>query len=263
MNEKLAVVVTAGGRVARAQFLSANLSEEDGARCGVLPKALLKVGGRTLLETVLDAVRATGRVERIVVVGAAEFQRWLTAPEETLLPEQGEVHENLLAGVQVVAEYPRALYLTSDLPFVTEEAILRFLDDCPPEAQLCYAVARREAFEARFPRSPSTFARLKDGDWVAGCALLIAPPALLERAEWVRRVAQRRKSLWQLAMLAGGNILWKFVTRQLAVADVERRAEQLLGLRCRAVECAPELAYDIDTPQEYAYARRLAHARAA
>lgn len=262
MRENLGVVVTAGGRVSRAHFLPPDPPAGDGARSGVLPKALLTVGERTLLETVLDAIRATGRVERVVVVGAAELQRWLSSPSETLLPEQGEAHENLLAGLQALAGYPRVLYLTSDLPFVTAESIRRFLDDCPTEAQLCYAVARREPFEARFPRSPSTYARLKDGEWVAGCALLIAPPALLERAEWVRRVAQRRKSLWQLAMLAGGRILWKFVTRQLTVADVEHRAEQLLGVRCRAVECAPELAYDIDTPEEYAYARRLVHARA-
>lgn len=224
-----------------------------------MPKALLQVGGRTLLETVLDAVRRTGRAERIVVVGAPILQQWLNPPAEDLLPERAEAHENLLAGLQAVAHSPRALYLTSDLPFVTAEAIVGFLDACPPEVPLCYAVARREAFETRFPGSPSTFARLRDGEWVAGCALLIEPSALLQRADWVRQVAQRRKSLWRLALLAGGRILWRFVTRQLTVADVEHRAEQLLGMRCRAVECAPELAYDIDTPQEYEYARRLVH----
>ncbi|MCS6948968.1 MAG: nucleotidyltransferase family protein [bacterium] len=258
MREPLAAVVTAGGRVARTQFPAADLPEGIESEGDLLPKALLQVDGRTLLERVLEAVRATGRAERIVVVGAASLQRWLRSPAETLLPEHAEAHENLLVGLQAVAHYPRALYLTSDLPFVTAEAICRFLEACPEEAQLCYAIARREAFDARFPNSPSVYARMKDGEWLAGCAMLIDPSALLQRAEWVRRVAQRRKSLWQLAMLAGWGVLWRFATRQLTVADVERRAEQLLGIHCRAVECAPELAYDVDTPQEYEYARRLA-----
>ncbi len=269
MRRNLAVVITAGGRIARAEFLSSSLPEVCAAaeECPgegrhVLIKALLKTGGRTLLETVLDAVRATGLAERTIIVGSAELQHWLNPPQEALVPELWEAHKNLIAGLEAVKEYPRALYLTSDLPFVTAEAIQRFVDACPPDVQLCYAIARREAFDARFPDSPSTCARLRDGEFVAGCAMMVEPAALLARAEWIRQVAERRKSLWQLAMLAGWHVLWKYATRQLRVADVERRAEQLLGTRCRAVECDPELAYDIDTPQEYAYAWRLAHDRA-
>ncbi|MCL6473979.1 MAG: NTP transferase domain-containing protein [Firmicutes bacterium] len=269
MRTNLAVVVTAGGRIARADFLSSSLPEasaaaEDYAGEGrhVLIKALLKTGRRALLEIVLDAVRATGLAERTVIVGSAELQHWLNPPHETLVPELSEAHENLIAGLEAVKEYPRALYLTSDLPFVTADAIKRFVDACPPDAQLCYAIARREAFDARFPDSPSTYARLRDGEFVAGCAMMVEPAALLARAEWIRQVAQRRKSLWRLALLAGWHVLWKYATRQLRVADVERRAEQLLGMRCRAVECDPELAYDIDTPQEYEYAWRFANDRA-
>jgi len=262
VTTNLAVVITAGGRVARADFTLNSSPDDSSESKDYLIKALLKTGGRTLLEVVLDAVRATGRAERTVVVGGAELQCWVKPPRETLVPERMEAHENLIAGLRVVAQYRRALYLTSDLPFVTAEAIHRFLDACPPGAQLCYAIVRREEFEARFPNSPSTYARLRDGEFAAGCALLVEPAALLQREAWIRHVAERRKSLWQLALLAGLPVLLKYVTRQLRVVDVERRAEQLLGMCCRAVECAPELAYDIDTPQEYEYARRLADDRA-
>ncbi len=265
MREPLAIVITAGGRIPRAEFLFTGLPEGDDTPDGyivgggTLLKALIQVGGRTLLEAVLEAVRATGRAHHTVVVGSSVMRYWVKEPHEVVIPEQAEAHENLIAGLQAVAHYPRALYLTSDLPFVTAESIQRFLDACPRDVQLSYAIVRREVFDARFPGSPSTYARLKDGEFVAGCAMMVEPAALLERAEWIRQVAQRRKSLWRLAMLAGFHVLWKYVTRQLTVADVERRAEQLLGMRCRAVECDPELAYDIDTPQEYEYAWRLVH----
>lgn len=264
MREELAAVVTAGGRIGWADFsFVATPPEytpyEEYPYDDYEIKALLKVNERTLLETVLEAIWCTRRVQEVVVVGSPFLRYWVDRAGERIISEQLDAHENLIAGLQAVVRYPRALYLTSDLPFVTAEAISRFIDACPPDAQLCYAIARREVFDARFPNSPSTYARLKDGEFVAGCAMMVEPVALLERADWIRQVAQRRKSLWRLALLAGFRVLWKYATRQLTVEDVERRAEQLLGMRCKAVECDPELAYDIDTPQEYEYARRLAN----
>jgi len=261
--EELAAVVTAGGRIVWAEPA---VSPPDHVPLRELPpdwysiKALLEVGGRTLLERVLEAVWCSENVKEVLVVGSPFLRYWLNRPAERLIPERAEAHENLIAGLQAVAHYPRVLYLTSDLPFVTAQTVNRFLDSCPSEAQLCYAIVRREAFDARFPNSPSTYARLKDGEFVAGCAALIEPSALLQRAEWICRVSQRRKSLWRLALLAGSRVLWRYATRQLTVPDLERRAQLLLGMRCRAVECEPELAYDIDTPPEYAYARSVADA---
>lgn len=256
MSEGLAVVLTAGGRIVRQDFPDAVLGDGDSGY-----KCLLKVGRRTLLEAALDAVRGCSRAEKVVVVGNPRLQRWLTAPNEVLIPERIEAHENFIAGLEAVAQYRRVLYLTTDLPFVTAESIGRFIDACPPDVQICYAVVRREAFEVRFPNSPSTYARLRDGEFAAGCAAMVEPAVLLERREWIRQAAQRRKSLWRLALLVGSGILWKYATRWLTVADVERRAERLLGARCRAVPCDPVLAYDIDTPQDYLYALRVADER--
>lgn len=256
MNETLAVVLTAGGRIVRQDFPNAVLKDGDSDY-----KCLLKVGGRTLLEAVLEAVREWGRAESVVVVGNSLLQRWLQAPNEALVPERTEAHENLIAGIEAVAGYPRVLYLTTDLPFVTADAIARFVASCPPDAQICYAVSRREVFEARFPGSPSTYAHLRDGEFAGGGAAIVEPRVLLARKEWILRVAQRRKSLWRLALLAGAGVLWKYATRQLTIADVERRTGYLLKARCRAVECDPALAYDIDTPQEYLYALRVADDR--
>ncbi len=265
MNDSLAVVLTAGGCIDRAEFVMTGPPEhylswtEDEELA--ITKAFLIVQGRALLEIVLDAVRNTGLAEKVVVVGVPEMERWLHAPHEVLIADRGTAHENLIVGLEAVAEFPRVLYLTTDLPFVTAEAVSAFVQACPRDAQICYGIVRREVFDRRFPNSPSTYARLRDGSFVAGCAAMVEPPALLNRAEWIHRAAQRRKSLFRLAMLAGPRVVWKYLTRQLTVADVERRAEHLLGMRCRAVECPPELAYDIDTPEEYFYAVRFVDAR--
>jgi len=260
VNAELAVVLTAGGRVPRAQFAHAASLDDgsdsyDGDESGMI-KALLKVGGRSLLEIALSAVLPVARGGTVVVVGHSVLKERLSKWAVQLVPEHREAHENLIAGLQAVVDHPRALYLTTDLPFVTAEAVRQFVDACPVDKGLCYAIVRRDVFDRRFPNSPSTYARLRDGEFVAGCAAVVSPARLLQRAQWIRRVAQRRKSLWKLALLAGGRVLWRYAIRQLTVADVELRAEQLLGIRCGAVESPPELGYDIDTPQEYLYALR-------
>jgi hypothetical protein len=47
----------------------------------------------------------------------------------------------------------------------------------------------------------------------------------------------------------------RFVCRRLTVPHVQQRCEQILGCTGAAVlDCAPELAFDIDLPDEYRYA---------
>lgn len=259
---KLAVVITAGGRAPKCEF-AAGFDGLDYAPEAVendsLIKALLRVGGVTLLERVWQAVHGCPQVEQVVLVGSARLRTWAQEREVKWIAELSEAHENLLVGLQAVAQFPRVVYLSSDLPFITDAAVFRFIQACPAEAQFCYAIVRREVFDTRFPASPSTYARLKDGEFAAGNAILMDPAAMLRQAEWMRRVARNRKNLWKIAALAGPAMLWKFMTRQLTVADVEHRASRLLKLRCRAVECEPELAYDIDTAQDYQHAMRLVY----
>jgi hypothetical protein len=58
--------------------------------------------------------------------------------------------------------------------------------------------------------------------------------------------------------LIGWRLLWRFLVGQLSVQELERRAEQLLGCRCKAIVAdLPELAFDVDKPEDYALAQRL------
>ena len=68
-----------------------------------------------------------------------------------------------------------------------------------------------------------------------------------------------RKSVWRMARLAGPALLARFLFRRLGIAQLEARAQHLLGVRAKAIRnVPPELAYDVDTFEEYRYA--AAHA---
>jgi hypothetical protein len=149
----------------------------------------------------------------------------------------------------------RVLILTTDLPFLTADAIGGFLDACPPGLDLCVPVLNREEFEARFSRSHSRYVHLRDGEWMIGCAFLINPAAIMRNQTMVQRVFAARRSQIGMARLLGPLFILRFLTRRLTVRQIENKCLELLGCTGGAVRgCAPDLAFDIDYPQDYRYA---------
>ena len=70
------------------------------------------------------------------------------------------------------------------------------------------------------------------------------------------RLFDARKAPWRMASLVGVSFLVRFALRALSIAELETHAQRVLGIPAAAVrDCAPELAYDIDTLAEFRYAR--------
>ncbi|HZO87279.1 MAG TPA: nucleotidyltransferase family protein [Chthonomonadaceae bacterium] len=252
VRERVDIVLPAGGRI----------SGEFARIAGTEIKALIHLGGQTLLQRAIEVFRATGRVERIVVVGPeAALAEARAAGVEGAILEGVSGPENFLRGLQWLQEQngghaPRALLSTTDLPFLTPEAINAYLDACPPQADVAVPVITRQAFEARFPGTQNIFVPLREGAITIGCVFLINPETLLNNRPHIERIFQARKSQWQMARLVGWRTVARFATRQLTIRAIEERCGQILG--CTGVgvrDCAPELGFDIDLPQEYEYAR--------
>lgn len=133
-------MVLAGGRARRL----------DGA-----DKALIEVGGKTLLDRVLGALHAAGR---IVVVGPRRTTASNIVWVEEQPPGAGPVHA-LAAGLEhVVADL--IVVVAVDMPFVTPDAIRRLADaahgrdgalmiDADGRDQMMLGVYRANALRAR------------------------------------------------------------------------------------------------------------------
>jgi CTP:molybdopterin cytidylyltransferase MocA len=245
------VVLPAGGRI------DGPFAREAGTEA----KALLRLNGRTLLARTLDALRGVERVRRIVVVGPEAALEASAGVADFALPEAETGPANVLKGLERLGEAnggrlpDRALILATDLPFLSAGILDGFLNACPPEAAFCVPLIRREAFDATFPETPSAFVRLREGEWTLGCAFLVDPSRLAERRAVMERAFAARKSQLAMARLLGLPFLARFVTRRLTIPLIERRCEEILGCSGRGIaDGPPELAYDIDLPEDYHYA---------
>lgn len=219
---------------------------------GSAVKALAKVGSRSMLERTIASARNIG-IERVAVVGGAEVRAACGSLADKVVDERPSGAENLSLALHAWDDAP-LLYLTSDMPFVDAASLRAFLHASPP-ATLTVPIAEWPAFQMRFPGAPQFGTRIGRERVVNGGAFLI-PGASAPRIEAAARdFFDARKSLWRMASLLGPMLLLRFACRRLSIAALERHACKMLRMPALAVRDAPpELAYDVDTLEEYRYA---------
>jgi GTP:adenosylcobinamide-phosphate guanylyltransferase len=236
------------------------LDAEFAAKVGTSSKALIEVGGQTVLRRTIEAVRA-GSPRRVVVAGTEEV---VAHPDSDLadlkVPSGHSGPDSILKGLNDLLALPnppdRVLIVTTDLPFITGDAVRSFLEKCPESAAVCVPLLTAPEFLAMFPGSRSLYMPLKDGDWTAGCAYLMDVAAYRKALPDLEHLFQVRKSKIGMVKMLGLRFLIKFLTKTLTVEDVEAKILQMLQCQGKAVlHSAPELAYDIDNYEEYVYAR--------
>ena len=236
-------VITAGGRI-DGEFAEA-------ARTSV--KALAPVRGETMLARMVSALRAAG-VDEIAVVGGGDVRAACSATIDRFVDESPSGSENLLRALRVWSGDERLIYATSDLPYVTAEAVRDFVNRVG-QGTLAVALAEYPAFIARFPNAPPFGIRLGRERVVNGGIFSIPQGSAEKLAAIATRFFEARKQPWRMASLVGPAVLIRFLSGRLRVSDLETMALHVLQVPAQALRgCAPELAFDVDGVAEYRYA---------
>ncbi len=240
----LNAVITAAGR----------LGPEDAQRYGSDIKALVRIGGRSLLAIVIEALRGVPEIGRVTVVGPRTAQA-CGAAADRWIDEQASGEENVLAALRDAGD-ERVVFCASDMPFVRSASIAGLLAASPPSADCVYPIFTREEFEAAYPGARSSFARLSDGQWTGGSALVVNAGAFLRNEQLVRKAFGARKSLVAMASLLGPQLALRYAANKAGVADVKARIERLTRGSLVALRGAdPALAMDCDEAADFEYAR--------
>lgn len=236
-------VITAGGRI-DGEFADA---------AGTRVKALAPVRGETMLARMIAALRAGG-VDDIAVVGGDEVRSACSETIDRFVEESPSGSENLLRALRAWPGDERLIYATSDLPYVTADAVRDFLQRVG-HGTLAVALAEYPAFVARFPDAPPFGIRLGRERVVNGGVFSIPHGATEKLAAIATRFFEARKQPWRMASLVGPAVLIRFLSGRLRVSDLETMALHVLQVPAQALRgCAPELAFDVDAAAEYRYA---------
>lgn len=240
-------VITAGGRV-----------DADYARAaGTDVKALAPVRGQTMIARAIEALRGAG-VTRIAIVGGDEVATACAALVERIVPEGASGSDNVLRALQAWPDDDgeALLYATSDMPYVTADAVSDFVARVPA-GRIALALSEYDDFAARFPDTTG-FGITLHGERVVNGGLFSLPAGSCARvASLATRLFEARKQPWRMATLVSPVLVARLAVGRLGIAHIEDLAQKLVGVPAAGVRrCAPELAYDADTATEYAYACR-------
>ena len=235
-------VITAGGRV----------DGEFARTIGQSVKALAPCRGVTLLELAIRAAREAG-ANHIAVVGGEEVRR-TAGPDVRVIDEDASGSENLRRALRAWDDDAPLLYLTSDMPFITGKTLRAFIE-ASPNGTIALPLTEWDEFTRRFPDAPPFGITLAGEKVVNGGAFILPAGSSGAIEAFATRFFDARKSPLQMARLTGVPLLLKFLFRRLSVPALEAHAERLLGIPAKAVRNSPpELAYDVDMLEEYAYA---------
>jgi MobA-like NTP transferase domain len=239
----LRAVVTAGGRV----------DEAFAAAIGTPLKALAPFGGGILLDAVLAAISGAG-IPDVAVVGDRELDPHRGAAR--LIPAAPDGATNIARALDAWPAGDDLLFATCDLPFAAAADLAGYLAASEPY-DLTLPLAGAAAYEAAYPGAPPHITEL-GGERVAnGSVFFIRGTARTAVRAVAGRFFEARKSALGMARLLGGALLVRYLIRRLRIADIERRAESVLGVRAAAIRnAAPGLCYDVDTLEDYRYACR-------
>lgn len=232
---------------------------------GVSHKALIDIGGRTMIERVVAALAASPSVARIVI--CIERPDVLVDLAGLRAPACNKPIETMPAAsgpsASVAAALERLgtplLIVTGDHPLLRADWIESFLSDAPRDADVAVALSRRAAVLAAVPGTQRTWLRFSD-DWYSGCNVFLMRDAAAARgvvALWQRIEAERKRPVRMIVRLGVGHAL-RYLAGRLSLAAALKRLGELSGARLAWVEIADgRAAVDVDKPADLDLVRRM------
>lgn len=226
------------------------------AYAGVTDKALIMIGGETMLAHVISALRQAG-AERIAVsassAAVADHAAALGAEPLAAAPGPSRSAANGLArlGAPLVVT-------TADHALLEPGWVTQFLADAPGDADVAALLARREVIEAAAPGTKRTYLRFADGDW-SGCNLfLFATHRAAAAIDLWRAVEADRKRPWRIVRRLGPGLLLRYLLRRLTLAEAVAHLGCTAGVTAAIVAAHDgRAAIDVDKPADLDLVRTL------
>ncbi|CUU04465.1 MAG: NTP transferase domain-containing protein [Fimbriimonadales bacterium] len=233
-------------------------------------KGLFSFGGMPLVQWVVRALLQAG-FPRVAVVGSELLMQALPEdPNRVFFATEGrDPIDNLLRGAERLGLGPHDRFLHSavDLPMITPEAVKDLLAHDDPEADLVAGLVPEAVFLGVYPGAPYRALSFQEGNFLNASVSIMRVGFLQQHAPLLHKLAESRKSLvrslWHLSLAfhyhwftRGLPALARFVAGRLSIHELPLLAERTVNARIRFyLSVMPELVYDVDTVEDYEYAR--------
>jgi GTP:adenosylcobinamide-phosphate guanylyltransferase len=222
-----------------------------------LPKAMLPIGGQAMIQWVVNALSGSDEISDICVVGLPPFTEIISRHPLTILPEHGDMIENIRSGIDEIRRLDpsarKVLVISSDIPAVQPDMVDWVIKKVEErDADLYYNVISREVMERAFPGSKRTYTRLKDLEVCGGDLNAIDISFFAEDNPFFHRIIDFRKNPFKQAYLFGFDILLLLALNRLSLQEAETKISQRMQARGAVLMCPfAEIGMDVDKPHQF------------
>jgi len=223
---------------------------------GVADKALIPIGGATMLQHVVEALRGAGAARIAVSANAPAVRAEASRLGAEPIDAAAGPSLSTLDGVRALGT--PLLVTTADHALLRSDWIRDFLADVPQDADIAALLAHRDVVERDAPPTRRTYLRFADGGW-SGCNLFLCrtPRSAAAIGLWMS-VEQDRKRPWRIVRRLGPGMLLRYLTGRLTLDAALKRLGALVGVLAAAVAARNGLAaVDVDKPDDLDLVRRL------
>ena len=222
-------------------------------------EALIEIGGKPMIQYVIDGLRQAKEVQRIVIVAPpGEIEPHVTGDHLEFVPSAGHIIDNIVNAARILPKDQQLLIATSDIPLITGEIIDGLVALCRQKpADIYYPIVEKSIGENKYPFVKRTYVTLREGIFTGGNLFIVNPEVIESTAPKARRFLDYRKAPLKMAMLLGITFVLRYLLfRNLNLQELEAKVSQMWDLRGAVVVCPwPEVGIDVDKPSDLQLAR--------
>ena len=214
-------------------------------------KALLPIGDKLMVEYIIEALRKSKFIDGIALIGDQKILRDkldLDKDRDIILEEEKEMVDNVIKGLNYFIQEERLLLITSDIPFITSDAIDHFIQvSLDSGGNFTYPIIREETIVEKYPDMKRTYIRLKEGKFTGGNMSLIDPSIGQSLYDMAKYMIENRKKPWRMVKILGGGFLAQLLVGTLTIEKLENRLGSLLNINPKAIITPyAEVGNDVD-----------------
>lgn len=222
-------------------------------------KALIEIGGRTMLARVVGALAAVPAVARIIVaIERPDIVDALPAMGKPVLAMAAAAGPSASAAAALQSHGAPLLVTTADHALLQPDWINEFLGKATGRADAVIGLARRELVSAAAPTTQRTYLKFADGHY-SGCNLFLLGTPSAERVVrlWQALEADRKRPV-QMVRRLGLSYALRYRLGWLSLDRALARLTELAGARVGFCALSDgRAAIDVDKPADLELVRRL------
>ena len=225
-------------------------------------EALIKIGGKPMVEYVVRETVNAQNTENIIVVGPKEISDVLSGEvlqRIELVDNGGSLLDNVQKGINNLGSSGYVLLMTSDIPLIRSEMVDYFINRCKEKAKnadydIFYPLISQQSSLEKYPGAVRTTFRLKEGVFTGGNLIIIRREILPSLLSILKEVIAWRKKPWKLVSFLGLGYFLKYLIGRLSIKNIETKARGITGFSLKGlIVTYPEIGFDIDKQVDLKY----------